>query len=143
MNAEAATQERFEALQRKLVPLWHSIRAMGEDEQTIVAVPSMTVDDPEAGCFFAPSGRAKCFVASDDVESPAYRRLTPDDLFEVAMQHRLHFEPTRQTGVVFHMMSALADCGRVGLTAVADTHDDADALFRRAVAALDAEAAQT
>ena len=55
------------------------------------------------------------------------------------MRHRLHFEPTRPTGVVFHMMSALADCGRVGVTAVAGTHDDADALFRRAVAALDAE----
>jgi hypothetical protein len=96
--------------------------------------------DAEAGAFRTTSGRSKCFVASDDVESPAYRALTHDDLFDIAMRHRLHFDPSRQTGVVFHMMSALQDCGRVGLTAVADTHDDADALYRKTVATLDAEA---
>ena len=32
-------QARFDALQRKLVPLWQSIRAMNQDEQTIVVVP--------------------------------------------------------------------------------------------------------
>jgi len=44
VNTETTKQAQFEALQRKLVPLWHSIRAMGEDEQTIVVVPSLTVD---------------------------------------------------------------------------------------------------
>jgi len=96
--------------------------------------------DPEAGVFKTPAGRPKCFVASDDVESPAYRRLTHDDLFDIAMRHRLHFDPSRQTGVVFHMMSALGDRGRFGLTAVGDTHDDADALYRKAIATIDAEA---
>src|SRR5437867_1958577 len=37
-------QERFERLQKKLVPLWRSIRALGQDEQTIVVAPSITVD---------------------------------------------------------------------------------------------------
>src|SRR5438093_6254235 len=37
---------RFEKLQRRLVPLWHSIQTMTQDEQTIVVVPSMTLDDP-------------------------------------------------------------------------------------------------
>src|SRR5919198_4166475 len=36
---------RFEELQRKLVPLWHSIEAFNQDEQTIVVVPSMTLDN--------------------------------------------------------------------------------------------------
>src|SRR5689334_12180183 len=36
----------FDELQRKLVPLWQSIQAMTQDEQTIVAVPSMTLEDP-------------------------------------------------------------------------------------------------
>ena len=35
-----------------------------------------------------------------------------DDLFDVAVRHRLHFDPARQVGVVFHMMSALAELGR-------------------------------
>jgi hypothetical protein len=96
--------------------------------------------DPDAGQFKTPSGGSKCFVASDDLESPLYRGFTHEALFDIAMRHRLHFDPARQSGVVFHMMSALGDCGRVGLTAVADTHDDADALYRKTIATLDEEA---
>lgn len=43
LSAEAAA-ERFAALQRKLVPLWTSIKALSDDEQTIVVVPSLSVD---------------------------------------------------------------------------------------------------
>jgi hypothetical protein len=38
------------------------------------------------------------------------------------------------------MMSALAECGRVGLTAVGDSHADAERLYAKAHAALDEEA---
>src|SRR6516225_1642157 len=34
----------FERLQKKLVPLWKSIQSFNQDEQTIVVVPSMTID---------------------------------------------------------------------------------------------------
>lgn len=40
--------------------------------------------------------------------------LSVDDLFDIAVRHRLHFDPARQTGVVFHMMSGLAELGRTG-----------------------------
>jgi len=40
----AATQARFDALQRKARPLWTSIRALNQDPQTIVVVPSVDVD---------------------------------------------------------------------------------------------------
>src|SRR5213080_1409632 len=60
--------------------------------------------DPETAIFTAPNGRQKFFVASDHVESPQYRTLTPDDLFDIVVRHNLHFGQTRQTGVVFHMM---------------------------------------
>jgi len=96
--------------------------------------------DPETGVFTAPSGQAKCFVASDHVESPLYRVFTPDDLFDIVVRHHLHFDQTRQTGAVFHMMSALGECGRVGLTAVGNSHDEAQAIYTRAVAVLDDEA---
>jgi hypothetical protein len=96
--------------------------------------------DPETAVFTAPGGRAKYFVASDHVESPLYRAFTPGDLFDLVARRRLHFDQTRQTGVIFHMMSALSECGRVGLTAVGDSHAEADALYGRTVAALDEEA---
>ena len=95
--------------------------------------------DPETAIFTAPNGRQKFFVASDHVESPRYRTLTPDDLFDIVVRHNLHFGQTRQTGVVFHMMSALGELGRTGLTAVGNSHEDAKAIYDRAVAVLDDE----
>ncbi len=97
--------------------------------------------DPETATFTAPSGRNKFFVASDHVESPEYRGLTPDDVFDVAVRHKLHFDQSRQTGVVFHMMAALTEDGHLGLTAVGDSPEEARALFDRAIEVLDAEAA--
>jgi hypothetical protein len=96
--------------------------------------------DPEAAVFTAPSGRTKCFVASDHVESPSYRGFTPEDLFDIAVRHRLHFDQARQTGVIFHMMSALAEHGRVGLTAIGESDDQANELYQRTVTVLDEEA---
>jgi hypothetical protein len=98
--------------------------------------------NPDTGIFAAPNGQQKFFVASDHVESPRYRTLTPDDLFDIVVRHNLHFGQTRQTGVVFHMMSALGELGRMGLTAVANSHEDAKALYERAVAVLDRETAE-
>jgi hypothetical protein len=95
--------------------------------------------DPEAAVFTAPNGQQKFFVASDHVESPSYRTLTPDDLFDIVVRHDLHFGQRRQTGVVFHMMSALGELGRTGLTAVGNSREDAKAMYERAVAVLDQE----
>ena len=96
--------------------------------------------DAEAAVFTAPSGKQKFFVASDHVESPAYRALTADDLFDLGVRTGLHFDQSRQTGVVFHMMSALGEWGRTGLTAVDESPEGAYALYERAVATVDEEA---
>src|SRR6266487_2251653 len=95
--------------------------------------------DPETAIFTAPNGQHKFFVASDHVESPLYRTLTPDDLFDIVVRHNLHFDQTRQTGVVFHMMSALGELGRTGLTAVGNSHEEASDLYKRAVEVLNEE----
>ena len=95
--------------------------------------------DPDTAIFTAPNGRQKFFVASDHVESPQYRALTPDDLFDIVVRHNLHFGQTRQTGVVFHMMSALGELGRMGLTAVGNSHEEAKATYDRAIAVLNEE----
>jgi hypothetical protein len=95
--------------------------------------------DPETAIFTAPNGQQKFFVASDHVESPHYRTLTPDDLFDIVVRHNLHFDQTRQTGVVFHMMSALGELGRTGLTAVGNSHEEAKATYERALEILDQE----
>src|SRR2546427_5157578 len=38
------SQAEFDQLQKKLVPLWKSIERFNQDPQTIVVVPSMSID---------------------------------------------------------------------------------------------------
>src|SRR5437773_8465588 len=40
----SASQSEFDQLQKKLVPLWKSIERLNQDPQTIVVVPSMSID---------------------------------------------------------------------------------------------------
>src|SRR5438067_408535 len=43
------SQAEFERLQKKLVPLWKSIEHFSHDPQTIVVVPSMSIDAISSG----------------------------------------------------------------------------------------------
>lgn len=98
--------------------------------------------DWESGTFRTALDQLKFFVASDHVESPAYRVFTHHDLFDIVARHRLHFDHARQRGVVFHMMNALGENGLVGMTAVGDSHGDAMALYEKTVSVLDREASR-
>jgi PGM1 C-terminal domain len=99
--------------------------------------------DGEHACFSTPSGQPKYFVSTDRLDNPAYRILTPDDVFELAAFERLHFDHATETGVVFHMLTALGRHGMVGITAVENTPEAAAVLYERTREVLDrgAEAA--
>jgi hypothetical protein len=97
--------------------------------------------DAASGRFAAHGGRTKHLVATDHLESERLHGLTVDDLFDVAVRHGLHFDPGRQSGAVFHMMSPMSELGRVGVTAVGDSPEEADAAFERVQAVLLDEAA--
>ena len=79
-------------------------------------------------------------VASDHLDAPLYRGYTPDDLFDLVVRRGLHFGQKRQTGIVFHMLSALGNTGRLGLIAVGNSPEEADEIFEHAKTVLDEEA---
>jgi len=96
--------------------------------------------DAEAGVFRTPRGEAKSFIASDHVHSPLYRAFTHDDLFDIVARHGLHFDQSRHTGIVLHMVNGVGEQGALGLTAVANTREEAEALYQKTVQVLDEEA---
>jgi hypothetical protein len=96
--------------------------------------------DGERGVFVTPNGTPKHLVATDHFEDDRLKALTVADLFQVVVNHGLHFDQARRTGVVFHMLSCLTECGRVGLTAVGDTPEDAQRIYEEAQEVLLAEA---
>lgn len=95
--------------------------------------------DGERGVFLTPSGSEKHLVATDHFEDDRLKALTVADLFQVVVNHGLHFDQARRTGIVFHMLSCLTECGRVGLTAVGDTPEDAQRIYEEAQKVLLAE----
>jgi PGM1 C-terminal domain len=96
----------------------------------------------DAGLFLTPAGQPKHLVATDHLESEVLKGLLIEDLFDIVATNGLHFDQATQTGVVFHMMSCLTECGRVGFTAVGGSTQDAWDLYDRTVAALLAEGAK-
>jgi PGM1 C-terminal domain len=82
-------------------------------------------------------GAIKHYVAADNLGSPAYQSLTPDDLLDIVEEQGLGWDSEREAGIVLHMVSALAAAGRVGLTAIGDTAADASARYEAFKAALD------
>jgi len=94
----------------------------------------------ETGAFVTPRGEAKCFIASDHLHSPDYRAFTHSDLFDIVARHGLHFDQSRQKGIVFHMVNGVGEQGSLGLTAVGNTREEAEELYKKMVGVLDAEA---
>jgi hypothetical protein len=93
--------------------------------------------DTSCGEFVTPTGQRRVYLATDNLCRPEYRQLTPDDLVDLIVTQRLHFDPTRQRGVVFTLIGALSEFGKLGLVSIADTHADSESLYRRTVAVID------
>jgi hypothetical protein len=88
--------------------------------------------DPATALFLTPRGQEKHLVATDHLESEKLRGLSVPDLFDIVARHGLHFDQSRQVGIVFHMISCITELGRIGLTAVGDSPAEADKRYREA-----------
>jgi hypothetical protein len=95
--------------------------------------------DPTTGLFRSPNGTAKYYRATDNLRSEAYRGLLPEDLIDIVTVNRLHYDHVSETGVLFHLMGALSQFGKVGLTAIGNTPAQAEELYARTVTVLDRE----
>jgi hypothetical protein len=96
--------------------------------------------DEETGAFRTPLGQERCYRATDNLIDQRLRRLIPEDLMDILVERHLHFDETTQKGVVFSLISALSEHGKLGLLAIAETPEDADALYDETVAVLLEEA---
>lgn len=96
--------------------------------------------DPVSGLYVSSSGQPRYYYATDNLESPAYRGITPHDLINIIANNSLHFNAAKQEGVTFHLIGALSEFGKLGMVAIGSTPERAEALRRQAVETLDREA---
>ena len=97
--------------------------------------------DDKTGVFETPNKQQLFYYASDNVHSDAYRGLTPQDLINIAMFHGLHYDGAAQSGVMFHMIGALSQFGKMGMVCIAASPEEAYALYLKTIAVLDTETA--
>ncbi len=95
--------------------------------------------DERTGLFLSPSGTPKYYRATDSVKAERYRGLLPEDLIEIVTINRLDYSYRTETGVLFHMIGAISQFGKVGLVAIGNSRDEADAIYRKTLGVLDAE----
>ncbi|HEV8505072.1 MAG TPA: peptide ligase PGM1-related protein, partial [Chitinophagaceae bacterium] len=93
----------------------------------------------ETGEFVTASGNRRCYFASDNVISDQYKGLTPVDLIDIAMFHSLMFDGATQEGVMFHLVGALSEFGKLGVVCIGSTHERAKTYYDRVVEVLNLE----
>jgi pheganomycin biosynthesis PGM1-like protein len=88
--------------------------------------------DGRTGTYLTAGGVPKYLVATDHLEDERLKALSVADLFDLVATRGLHFDQSHEKGIVFHMISCLTECGRLGMTAVGDSPEDAWELYQRA-----------
>ena len=63
--------------------------------------------------------------------------VTPPDLVDIAVLNGLHYDGTAHEGVVFHLIGALSEFGKLGVVCVGGSVERAEALYRQTVEILD------
>ncbi len=98
--------------------------------------------DASSGIYVMPIGQPRYYFASDNVASPAYAGLTPEDLIEIAMYHGIMYDSTTQEGVTFHLIGALSQYGKIGLVCIAGSPERARELYEKTIDILNYECLQ-
>lgn len=86
--------------------------------------------DPTAGTYFERGGQPKHYRSTDNMADERWTGLTPATVIDAVRQAGLSFDPVTHTGVVLHMLTCLAIDGRFGVTAVGNSAEQADSLFK-------------
>ena len=95
--------------------------------------------DPPTGLFYSMQGRPKYYIATDNLQKERYQGLLPNDLMDIIAHHRLHFDSGTETGSVFHLMGCLSQFGKLGLTSIGDSPQQAQEIYNKVVKVLDDE----
>jgi len=93
--------------------------------------------DYDTGNYLSQQNQEKYYIATDNLQKDQYQGLLPNDLMDIIAHERLHFDSSSLTGTVFHLMGALSEFGKLGLTSIGNSLEEAQVIYDRVVAVLD------
>ncbi len=95
--------------------------------------------DHHTGLYQMPNGQNRYYLATDSLQSDAYKGLTPEDLIDIAICHNIQYDSTTQEGTMFHLLGALSEHGKLGMVCIGKTAQRAADLYQATVDVLDRE----
>ncbi|MBW2461179.1 MAG: carboxylate-amine ligase [Deltaproteobacteria bacterium] len=93
--------------------------------------------DPKTGLFLSGLGQPRFYVCTDTLSAPTYRGLSVEDALDIAAVHGLHYRPWTDDGAVFHLLGALSQFGKLGVTAYGASEAEAQSHFDNTTQILD------
>lgn len=81
-------------------------------------------------------GRAKFYVSTDNLKSHHLAGKTPARVIELLDRRGLGFDRRAMTGATLHMLGALRDYGKMGVTCVGDSPEEAEERYRELCAVI-------
>lgn len=95
--------------------------------------------DTDKGRFFLPNGEERVYLFTDNLQQDSFKGLTPDDLLDMAISNGLHFDSTKEEGVMFHMIGALSQYGKLGIVCIGNNFSRAKYFYDKTLEVLVAE----
>ena len=94
----------------------------------------------EEGLYYTSKGHlVRYYFCSDNLKSEKYVGLTPHDLIDIAMVNDIHYDGTSQEGIMFHLIGALSQYGKLGVVCIGSTPQKAKEFYDQIVAVLEKE----
>lgn len=96
--------------------------------------------NPEEGIYYTSKGHlVRYYFTSDNLKSEKYVGITPHDLIDIAMMNDIHYDGTSQEGVMFHLIGALSQYGKLGVVCIGSTPQRAREFYAQIVTVLEKE----
>ncbi len=95
--------------------------------------------DTNTGKYLLPNGEEKCYFFTDNLQNDKYKGLTPVDLIEIAIFNNLHYDGTKEEGVMFHLIGALSQYGKLGIVCIASNPERAKYFYQKTIDVLNIE----
>lgn len=92
--------------------------------------------DEKNGIYYTANGQPRYYFATDNLHHERYHGLTPHDLIDIAIGNNLHFDATLQEGVMFHLIGALSQFGKLGVVCIGDSVEKTKTIYRNTVEVL-------
>jgi hypothetical protein len=92
------------------------------------------------GLYYTANNQVRYYFCSDNLRNELYHGITPPDLIDIAMYHDLHYDGTLQEGVMFHLIGALSQFGKIGVVCIGSSPKRAVEYYDKAIEVLQLEA---